>query len=86
MIVVEANLVSAISPGRDANLCRVEIANVRTNDTGSRADYEVRLYARASTGSNGIGRLVRTARVENWPRNAKPAWRLIQAAFEALGA
>lgn len=33
----------------------------------------------------GQGRLIRTARVENWPRTAKPAWRLIQAAMEALG-
>lgn len=79
MIVVEANLLSAVSDSRDCNLCRVEIANVRTSKTGSRADYRVRLYAR------GGGRLIRTAFVENWPRNAKPAWRLIQAALEALG-
>lgn len=78
MIVVEANLISAISPDRDDTLCRVEIANVRC--TGPRADYTVRLYSR---GANP--RLIKTARVENWPRNAKPAWRLIQAAMEALG-
>lgn len=77
MIVVEANLVSAISADRDDSLCRVEIVNDGTG-TGSRGSYDVRLYAR------GGGRLIRTARVENWPRNAKPAWRLIQAAMEAL--
>lgn len=78
MIVVEANLLSAIHSSRDANLCRVEIANDGTG-TISRGNYAVRLYARSN------GRLIRTTRVENWPRNAKPAWRLIQAAMEALG-
>lgn len=78
MIVVEANLVSAISADRDANLCRVVIINDGTG-TGSRGNYTVGLYARNN------GRLIRQARVENWPRNAKPAWRLIQAAFEAMG-
>lgn len=78
MIVVEANLVSAVSESRDENLCRVEIANDGTG-TLSRGNYNVRLYARND------GRLVRTARVENWPRNAVPAWRLIQKAMEVLG-
>lgn len=77
MIVVEANLLSAISSSRDANLCRVEIANDGTG-SASRGNYVVRLYARND------GRLIRTARVDNWPRNAKPAWRLIQAALAAL--
>lgn len=77
MIVVQANLRSAIHRSRDRSLCRVEIANVATNGRGSRADYEVRLYSRD-------GRHIRTATVENWPRTAKPAWRLVQAAFAAL--
>lgn len=72
------DLKSAIHSSRDANLCRIEIANDGTG-TASRANYDVRLYARND------GRLVRTARVENWPRNAKPAWRLLQAGMEALG-
>lgn len=78
MIVVEANLVSAISADRDATLCRVEIANDGTA-VGARGNYDVRLYSRGDK-----PRLIRTGRVENWPRNAKPAWRLIAAAFEAL--
>lgn len=78
MIIVEADLRSAISEDRDENLCRVEIFNDGTA-RGARGNYGVRLFARNN------GRLIRTARVENWPRNAKPAWRLIQAAFEALG-
>lgn len=77
MIVADVNLVSAISSSRDENLCRVEIANDGTG-TGSRGNYEVRLYAR------GNGRLIRKARVENWVRNAHPAWRLLQAAMVAL--
>lgn len=77
MIVVTADLKSAISPSRDENLCRVEIGNDGTG-TDSRGNYTVRLYAR------GNGRLIRTARIENWPRNDRPAWRLIAAAMEAL--
>lgn len=80
MIVVDAVLRSVISSSRDERLCRVEIANDGTRGVGARGDYVVKLYSR---GENG--RLIRTARVENWPRNAKPAWRLIQAAMEALG-
>lgn len=78
MIIVDATLDSAIDESRDENLCRVVIAN-DGKGTLSRSNYDVRLYARNN------GRLIRRARVENWPRNAKPAWRLIQAAFEALG-
>lgn len=80
MIIVEANLQSAISATRDANLCRVEIINDGTGTLG-RGNYDVRLYSRGDT-----PRLVRTARVEGYPRNAKPAWRLIQAAMVALDA
>lgn len=78
MIVVEARLHSAISSSRDATLCRVEIANDGTG-TSSRGNYNVRLYSRGWR-----ARLIRTARVENYPRNAVPAWRLIAAAMAAL--
>lgn len=80
MIVVHAQLLSAISASRDDTLCRVEIANDGTG-TASRGNYEVRLFSRGE-----CGRLVRTARVENYPRNAKPAWRLLAAAMAALDA
>jgi hypothetical protein len=83
MIVVKADLLSAISSGRDRTLCEVEIANTGEQGIGSRGTYEVRLYSASRTGKRG--RLIRTARVEDWPREAKPAWRLIQAAMEALG-
>jgi hypothetical protein len=77
MIVVEMTLYSAIDSSRDANLCRLEVVNDGTG-TGARGNYDVRLYARNN------GRLVRSARVENWPRNARPAWRLLAAAMTAL--
>ena len=78
MIVVHAQLESAISPSRDRPLCRVEIANDGTHPSPARGNYDVRLYSRD-------GRHIRSARIENWPRDAKPAWRLIQAAMESLG-
>ena len=78
MIVVRAELRSAISSSRDELLCEVHIVNDGAG-TGSRGNYTVRLYSR------GGKRLFGSARVENWPRNAVPAWRLIQAAMEALG-
>lgn len=76
MIVVQADLISAITGERD-DLCRVEIANDGTG-TATRGNYNVRLYGRH-------GRLIRTARVENYERRALPAWRLIQKAMESLG-
>lgn len=77
MIVVDMALRSAIAASRDANLCRLEIVNDGTG-TASRGNYDVRLYARND------GRLIRSARVERWPRNARPAWRLLAAAMVAL--
>jgi hypothetical protein len=79
MIVVEADLwPGGFLDWKGENLCRVEIVNDGTG-TRSRGNYDVRLFARNN------GRMIRTARVENWPRNSRPAWRLIQAALEALG-
>lgn len=77
MIEVTMELRSAVSSSRDRNLCRLEIANDGTG-TATRGNYNVRLYARNN------GRLIRTARVESWPRNARPAWCLLAAAMEAL--
>jgi hypothetical protein len=79
VIEVEMSLKSAISSARDANLCRIVIINDGTGST-SKGNYDVELYARNN------GRLVRSGRVEEWPRNAKPAWRLLGAALDALEA
>lgn len=77
MITVNMELKSAISSERDANICRVEIANDGTGTT-TRGNYNVRLYARNN------GRLVRSRRVENYDRVNLPAWRLLAVAMEAL--
>lgn len=77
MIVTKMELVSAIDAERDDNLCTVVITNDGTGSS-SRANYDVKLFARSN------GRLVRTARVENWSRNAHPAWRLLAAAMKEL--
>jgi hypothetical protein len=71
---------SAISSSRDEQLCSVTTANI--TGAGPRADYEVKLYARHRHG--GTGRLIREAEIKNWPRNARPAWRLVAEAFKAL--
>lgn len=77
MIVAKMDLKSAISADRDDNLCTVVITNDGTA-SGSKGNYDVKLFARSN------GRLVRTARVENWSRNSHPAWRLLAAAMKAL--
>lgn len=77
MIFVDMKLHSAISEDRDENLCRVEIINDGTGGTRV-GNYDVYLYARNN------GRLVRSARVENYDRNGLPAWRLLAAAMKAL--
>lgn len=81
MIVVSYDLISAISAERDESLGRVEIANDGTSVTSARGNYDVRLYSRGES-----PRIIRRARVENYPRDAQPAWRLIAAAFAALEA
>jgi hypothetical protein len=77
VITVSMDLHSAISSSRDANLCSLKITNDGTG-TPSRGNYNVRLYARSS------GRLIRTARVEDYARSSLPAWRLLAAAMAAL--
>jgi hypothetical protein len=79
MIVVEAKLISAISPSRDATLCRVEIANDGTG-TDTRRNYKVKLFSRGDQ-----SRLIREVQLQGWPAKARPAWRLVEAAFAALG-
>lgn len=82
MIVVRAELESAISTSRDRTLCEMEIVNTAEQGIGSHGTYEVLLYSASRTGKRG--RLIRKGRIENWPREAQPAWRLIAAAFEAV--
>lgn len=77
MIVTTMDLRSAISSDRDDNLCTVVISNDGTGSS-SKGNYDVKLFARSN------GRLIRTARVEAWSRNAHPAWRLLAAAMKAL--
>ena len=77
MIRTKMQLHSAVSSSRDALLCEVVIVN---DGTGSRSkgNYDVTLYSRGGT------RVIRRARVENYPRLALPAWRLLALAMEAL--
>lgn len=79
MIFVRAKLESSIDSSRDDQLCVVTIANDGTGDK-ARGNYKVCLYSR---GRNP--RLIRSALIEDWPREREPAWRLIQKAFEVLG-
>lgn len=76
MIVVRAELKSAISSSRDTQLCEMHIVNDGTGSS-TRGNYDVALFGRN-------GRRIRTARIENYARSALPAWRLIAAAFAAL--
>lgn len=79
MIVVEAQLIPHNNKSAPrTNLCRVEIAN---DGSGTRTfgNYEVRLYSKGDS-----PRLLKTVRIVNWPRQRKPAWRLISEAFRLL--
>lgn len=58
-------------------LGRLEIANDGTG-TRTRGSYNVRVYG-------AHGRVIREARVEDWPRQAKPVQALLLAALEAAG-
>jgi hypothetical protein len=58
-------------------LGKLTIANDGTGSS-SRGNYDVTVYG-------AHGRIIRTARVEDWPRQAKPVQGLILAALEAAG-
>lgn len=77
MIIVEAKLISAIDASSET-LCRMEIANLGTGTT-ARGNYKVKLYSRGKK-----PRLIKETTIYNWPRQAKPAWRLIQEAFKVM--
>lgn len=77
MIIVQAALLSGIDSSM-SSLGRLEITNDGTG-TASKGNYIVVLYSR---GANG--RKIRTAKIKNWPRNAKTAWALVTAAIEAV--
>jgi hypothetical protein len=75
MIRVEITLDAGGLGLRKARIGYVEIANDCTG-SGARGNYDVRVFDRQGK------RVVRTARVENWPRNAKTATALIAEAFK----
>lgn len=76
MIRVEMVL-NPFSGGANKLLCVVEIVNDGTVQTPRRGNYTVRL-------KDQRGRLIRQAHVENYPRLAYPAWRLLVRAMNAL--
>lgn len=78
MIVVKADLISAVSDSNNEHLGMMTISNDGTG-TASCANYDVKLYSR---GKNP--RIIRTARLEKWPHNDKTAWDLITAAVKKL--
>lgn len=59
-----------------SQLCRVEIANEGTG-SATRGNYKVILFSKSNA-------KIRECKIENWPRKARPAWRLIAEAFKAL--
>lgn len=61
---------------RKKTLAYLEIINDGTG-TASRGNYDVRVFSRA-------GRLIRSGRVENWPRNVKHPVDLLAAATDAI--
>lgn len=77
MIIINATLLSAID-GLESNLGELRIANDGTG-TATRGNYNVKLY---SAGKKP--RLIRTARIENWPRKSKTAWALVTEAVNAV--
>lgn len=70
MITISMTLHSAISPGRNAQLVHITIANDGTGtETRGNYDYVIR-------GRNG--RRIKSGFIENWPRQAKTACALMQ--------
>ena len=79
MISVHSLLIPHGNPTVSAmQICKLQIINDGTG-TGSNGNYDVLLYSRGEK-----PRVIKRGRIENWPRNSKPAWRLIAKAFAVL--
>lgn len=72
MIIVTATL------NHRESLGAVTISNDGTG-TSSRGNYDVKMYSRGKK-----PRVIRRARIEHWPRNAKTAMDLVITAYKAL--
>lgn len=79
MIRIDLKLWPLGMSARESSLGFVNVALVRTNSAGTRGDYEVELYSRGNK-----PRLVRSAKIENWPRKAKTAAALCAEAMKVL--
>jgi len=77
MIVVQATLISA-ADGRRESLGYLTISNDGTGNH-TRRNYVIELYSRGKK-----PRVVRKARLENWPSNAKTAMQLAMAAIKEI--
>ena len=85
MIVVSVCLDSAISPTRDIELARMEIANDSTHPKKTHGNY----IARTLRGRGKVGldqrRTQRHTEVKDFPREAEHVWNLVARALKQMG-
>lgn len=80
MIVVQTDLLchGFSDHPRNESLGKMTIVNDGTG-TSSKGNYNVKVYSRGKS-----PRVVRSGRVDNWPRNSKSAMHLIAKCFSVL--
>ena len=85
MIVVSVCLDSAISPTRDIELARMEIANDSTHPKKTHGNY----VCRTLRGRDKVGldqrRTQRHTEVKDFPREAEHVWNLVAKALTKMG-
>jgi hypothetical protein len=84
MIVIDVNLISAVSRTRDCKLGTMVICNVATSQCGNYGDYKVDVYKKG-TKDFREAKPFRSGRVFNHPRKREPIWKLLAKALEAAG-
>lgn len=83
MIVVRVELHSAID-GRVSELARMEICNDGTG-TDRRCHYDGRTLIGRCTAALDQGRVLKRARVTDWPRHDWHVWNLVRTMLDKMG-
>ena len=85
MIVVSVCLDSAISPTRDIELARMEIANDSTHPKKTHGNYVCRTLRGRGKGMLDRRATQRHTEIKDFPREAEHVWNLVAKALTKMG-
>ena len=85
MIVISVQLDSAISPSRDIELARMEIAHRGDQPDPKRGNYNARTLRGRGKEKLDCRVTQRHTEIENFPREAEHIWNLVAKALKGMG-